>query len=122
MAIAWQGAALYGAALACANRATGRGQCPVWACLRDGTIMKKIAVTVAVLALGLAACDTQTENAAENETAVENAAEADTNAATNDAANAADNALDAAGNAIDDAGNAVENAGESVENAADNAG
>jgi hypothetical protein len=83
--------------------------------------MKKIALTVAVLALGLAACESRTEEAVENDTNVENAAEADTNAATNDAANAADNALDSAGNAIEDAGNAVENAGEAVENAADNA-
>ena len=82
--------------------------------------MKKIALTVAVLSLGLAACENQTEEAVENDTNVENAAEADTNAATNDASNAADNALDAAGNAIDDAGNAVENAGASVENATTN--
>jgi hypothetical protein len=83
--------------------------------------MKKIAVTVAVLALGLAACQSQNEEAATNDTNVENAAEADTNAATNDAANAADNALDAAGNAIDNAGEAVENAGAAVENAGENA-
>ncbi|WP_310467528.1 hypothetical protein [Sphingomonas sp.] len=87
----------------------------------NGTIMKKIAVTALVLGLGLAACDTKTENAVENETAIENAAEADADAATNDAANAADNALDTAGNAIENAGNAVENAGDAVENAADNA-
>ena len=84
--------------------------------------MKKIAVTVAVLALGLAACQ---DNAADDNTStvntIENEAEADTNIATNDAANAADTALDAAGNAIDNAGEAVENAAESVENAADNA-
>ena len=42
--------------------------------------MKKVALTVAVLALGLAACETKTENAVEN-TAVENAVEADVNAA-----------------------------------------
>ena len=82
--------------------------------------MKKIALTVAVLSLGLAACGNQTEEAVENDTNVENAAEADTNAATNDAANAADNALDAAGNAIENAGEAVENAGESVDNATTN--
>ena len=83
--------------------------------------MKKVALTVAVLALGLAACDTKTEDAVENDTNVENAAEADVNAATTDATNAADNALDAAGNAVENAGEAVENAGEAVENAADNA-
>jgi len=89
--------------------------------LKEWTIMKTFAVTVAVLALGLAACESQTEEAVENDTAVENAVEADANAATNDAANAADNALDAAGNAIENAGNAVENAGDAVENATDNA-
>ena len=82
--------------------------------------MKKFAVTVAVLALGLAACESKTEEAAENETNVENAVEADANAATADAANAADNALDAASNDIANAGEAVENAGEAVENAATN--
>lgn len=82
--------------------------------------MKTIAVTVAVLALGLAACEPKTENAIENDTALENAAEADANAATNDAANAADNALDAAGNAIENAGEAVENAADTVENATTN--
>ena len=70
--------------------------------------MKKIAVTVAVLALGLAACQPKAEdNAVGNEANVEDAANADVNAATNDAvdaSNAADNALDAASNAIDNAG------------------
>jgi protein involved in sex pheromone biosynthesis len=47
--------------------------------------MKKIAVTVAVLALGLAACGAKTDDAVENDTNVENAAEADVNAATTDA-------------------------------------
>jgi hypothetical protein len=84
--------------------------------------MKKVAVTVAVLALGLAACQSRTEeNAVGNEANVENAADADTNAATIDAGNAADNALDAASNAIEGAGNAVENAGNAVSNAAENA-
>jgi hypothetical protein len=47
--------------------------------------MKKFAVTVAVLALGLAACQPKAEdNAAANETAVENnAADAVDNATTN---------------------------------------
>ncbi|MGH6659746.1 MAG: hypothetical protein ACREBP_08155 [Sphingomicrobium sp.] len=80
--------------------------------------MKKIAVTVAVLALGLAACTkNDADNAAVNETAVENAADADVNAATA----SADNALDAAGNAVDAAGNAVENAADAVDDAATNA-
>lgn len=84
--------------------------------------MKKIAVTVAVLALGLAACakSEDANNMAGNETAVENEAAVDMNAAMN-AENAAGNALDAASNAIENAGEAVENAGESVANAADNA-
>ena len=82
--------------------------------------MKKFAVTVAVLALGLAACESKNEEAAENDTNVENAVEADANAATVDATNAADNALDAAGNAIENAGEAVENAGEAVEDATTN--
>ena len=83
--------------------------------------MKKVAVTVAVLALGLAACqDNAADNNASAVNTVETEAEADVNAATNDAA-AADAALNAAGNAVEDAGNAVENAGEAVEDAADNA-
>lgn len=80
--------------------------------------MKKVALTVAVLALGLAACEAKTDDAnVENDMAVENEAVTDVDAATNDAGMAADNALDAAGNAIDNAGEAVENAGEAVENA-----
>ena len=75
--------------------------------------MKKVAVTVAVLALGLAACQKNAENTAANETAVENNAEYDVNAAT---ANA-DEALNAAGNAVENVGNAAENA---VENATTN--
>jgi hypothetical protein len=84
--------------------------------------MKKIAVTVAVLALGLAACQSKNEdNAVGNEANVENAAEADTAAATNDAESAADNLLDEAHNTVDAGLNGVENASESVANAAGNA-
>lgn len=84
--------------------------------------MKKIAVTVAVLALGLAACDARTdENAVGNEAAVENAAAEDVNAATVDAGNAAENALDAASNQIENAGEAVENAADAVGEATENA-
>jgi len=87
--------------------------------------MKNVAVTVAVLALGLAACQPKAEdNAVGNEANVEDAANADVNAATDDAVdagNVADNALDAAGNAIENAGNAVENAGDAVANATENA-
>jgi predicted small secreted protein len=83
--------------------------------------MKKIAiVTVAVLALGLAACNKNTDNNAANETAVENNADLDVNAASNDATAVADNALNAAGNAVDNAGNAVDNASDAVANTATN--
>jgi hypothetical protein len=83
--------------------------------------MKKVAiVTVAVLALGLAACQKSADNAAANETAVENNAEYDVNAASNDATAVADNALNAAGNAVENAGNAVGNASDAVANAATN--
>ena len=83
--------------------------------------MKKVAiVTVAVLALGLAACNKNTDNNAANETAVENNAEYDVNAATTDATNSADAALNATDNALDNAGNAVANASNAVENAATN--
>jgi hypothetical protein len=83
--------------------------------------MKKVAVTVAVLALGLAACTKNTDNNAANETAVENNAEYDTNAATANATTSADNALNAAGNAVENAGNAVDNAQNAVANTAENA-
>ena len=68
-------------------------------------------MTVAVLALGLAACTkNNADNTAANETAVENAAATDVNAAANNATAAADNALNAAGNAVENAGEAVDNA------------
>ena len=73
-------------------------------------IMKKIAiVTVAVLALGLGACNKDNaDNNVANETAVENTAAADVNAADNSAVNAADAALNATDNAVENAGNAVD--------------
>ncbi|HET9811030.1 MAG TPA: circumsporozoite protein [Sphingomicrobium sp.] len=85
--------------------------------------MKKVAVTVAVLALGLAACakSDNANNVSANDTYTENAAETDMNATMTDTENAAGNALDSASNAIDNAGEAVENAGEAVDEAADNA-
>ena len=84
--------------------------------------MKKVAVTVAVLALGLAACqDNAPDNNVSTENTIETEAASDTNSALNDADNAADTALDAAGNAIDNAGEAVDNAADAVENSADNA-
>ena len=79
--------------------------------------MKTFAVTVAVLALGLAACQKNDADVT-NETAVEANAEYDVNMATNDAAMATENGLEAADNALDNAANAVENAGDAVENAA----
>jgi predicted component of type VI protein secretion system len=81
--------------------------------------MKKVALTVAVLTLGLAACQ---DNAPDNNTSTVNTVETEAAADTNDAANTADNALDAAGNAVQDAGNSVDNAADAVANAADNAG
>ena len=46
--------------------------------------MKKVALTVAVLALGLAACNKNADNNAAKKPTVENAASTDVNAATND--------------------------------------
>jgi hypothetical protein len=83
--------------------------------------MKKVAVTVAVLALGLAACEARTEeNATANEVAVENEAVEDVNMGLEDAGNAAENALDAAANAAENTVEAVENASEAVEENAAN--
>ena len=62
--------------------------------------MKKIALTVAVLALGLAACE---DNAADNATSTLNTIETEANADTAAASNPVDNALDATGNAADNA-------------------
>jgi hypothetical protein len=81
--------------------------------------MKKVALTVAVLTLGLAACQ---DNAADNEASTLNTVETEAAADVNAAENVADNALDAAGNAVEDAGNAVDNAADAAENAAENAG
>ena len=64
--------------------------------------MKKVALTVAVLALGLAACqDQRADNNTSADNTVETEAAADVNAATD---TTADNALDAAGNAVENAG------------------
>ena len=92
---------------------------------RDGTIMKKIALAaVAVLGLGLAACqDNAADNATSTATTIEPEAAADPNSALNATDNlgaTADNALDAAGNAVENAGNAIENASEDVANGQDN--
>jgi hypothetical protein len=80
---------------------------------RDGTIMKIVAVTVAVLALGLAGCarDDQAANqdGTANEAWTENAAENDVNMAENEmtAEDVADNALDNAAQSIENAQDAV---------------
>jgi len=62
--------------------------------------MKKVALTVAVLALGLAACQ---DNAPDNNVSTLNTIETEANADTTAAANSVDNALDASGNAVDNA-------------------
>lgn len=62
--------------------------------------MKKVALTVAVLALGLAACK---DNAPDNNVSTLNTIETEANADTAAAANSVDNGLDAAGNAVDNA-------------------
>ncbi|HEX8414166.1 MAG TPA: hypothetical protein VF637_09815 [Sphingomicrobium sp.] len=82
--------------------------------------MKKIALTVAVLGLGLAACqDNAPDNAASTENTVETEAATDVNAAGNDLTASADNALDAAETSVENAGAAIDNAQEAVaENAA----
>jgi len=60
--------------------------------------MKKVALTVAVLALGLAACE---DNAPDNATSTLNTIEMEANTDTAAAANSVDNALDSTGNAVD---------------------
>ena len=76
--------------------------------------MKKFAVTVAVLALGVAACQ---DNAADNNVSAVNTIEEEAAADTNAAAAAADEALNDTANLGDTAANAADNA----EDAADNA-
>ena len=80
--------------------------------------MKKVALTVAVLALGLAACE---DNAPDNATSTVNTVEMEANADTAAAANAVDNALDATENAVDNTADATDNAADATENAAENA-
>ena len=87
------------------------------------TIMKKIAiVTVAVLALGLGACNKDnTDNNVANETAVENTAAADVNAADYSAVNAADAALNATvSNDVGNVSNAADTGTAAVSNATTN--
>ncbi len=76
--------------------------------------MKKIALTVAVLGLGLAACQ---DNAPDNEVSTVNTVEMEANADTAAAANAVDNAMDATANAVDNTANAVDNVADNTANA-----
>ena len=87
---------------------------PPWVYQWSTTIMKKFAVTVAVLALGVAACQ---DNAADNNVSAVNTIEEEAAADTNAAAAAADEALNDTANLGDAAANAADNA----EDAADNA-
>ncbi|HET9356314.1 MAG TPA: circumsporozoite protein [Sphingomicrobium sp.] len=76
--------------------------------------MKKVALTVAVLALGLAACE---DNAPDNATSTVNTVEMEANADTAAAANSVDNALDATENAVDNTVEATDNAADNADNA-----
>ena len=76
--------------------------------------MKKVALTVAVLALGLAACE---DNAPDNATSTVNTVEMEANADTAAAANSVDNALDATENAVDNTVDATDNAADNADNA-----
>ena len=76
--------------------------------------MKKFAVTVAVLAHGVAACQ---DNAADNNVSAVNTIEEEAAADTNAAAAAADEALNDTANL----GDATANAADNAEDAADNA-
>jgi hypothetical protein len=87
---------------------------PPWVDQWSTTIMKKFAVTVAVLALGVAACQ---DNAADNNVSAVNTIEEEAAADTNAAAAAADEALNDTANLGDAAANVADNA----EDAADNA-
>ena len=76
--------------------------------------MKKFAVTVAVLALGVAACQ---DNAADNNVSTVNTIEEEAAADTNAAAAAADEALNDTANLGDAAANAADNAADAADNA-----
>ena len=76
--------------------------------------MKKVALTVAVLALGLAACE---DNAPDNATSTVNTVEMEANADTAAAANSVDNALDSTENAVDNTVEATDNAADNADNA-----
>ena len=76
--------------------------------------MKKVALTVAVLALGLAACE---DNAPDNATSTVNTVEMEAEADTANAANSVDNALDATENAVDNTVDDADNAADNADNA-----
>ena len=82
--------------------------------------MKKVAVTVAVLALGLAGCaqDNEANELAANDVYAENEAGVDMNASMNEIApeEAAQNALENATQSIENAQEAVENVGDTATN------
>ena len=80
--------------------------------------MKKVALTVAVLTLGLAACQ---DNAADNNTSTVNTVETEAAADTNAAMSAVDNGAAAADNALDNASNSIDNAQNAVDNSTTNA-
>ena len=80
--------------------------------------MKKVALTVAVLALGLAACK---DNAPNNNVSTLNTIETEANADTTAAANSVDNALDATANTAANASNAVSNEAKADKVVANNA-
>lgn len=75
--------------------------------------MKKVALTVAVLGLGLAACQ---DNAADNATSTVNTIETEAATDADAVANSVDNGLDAAANTVDNAGDAVANVGDAIDN------
>ena len=79
--------------------------------------MKKVAVTVAVLALGLGACaqNNEANDMAANDMMVENEVGADMNMSMDNMS-----AENVAENALENATESIENASEAVENLADN--
>jgi hypothetical protein len=79
--------------------------------------MKKVALTVAVLTLGLAACQ---DNAPDNNTSTVNTVETEAAADVNSSLNAVDNGAAAADNALDNASNSIDNAQDAVDNSTTN--
>ncbi len=81
--------------------------------------MKKIAISAAVLTLGLAACQ---DNAPDNAASTVNTIETEAASDTNSTLDATDNLSASAGNAVDAVGSTASNVGNSVSNAADASG